>query len=82
MRLLVKVGGVDAMIVGYVAVEERVNAVVVMNGALSAVGLDQIQLENLPKPLRKKVKRRAKSAARVSEGLAVRAKNVMGTHLQ
>src|SRR5262249_14991599 len=82
MRLLVKVDGVDAMIVGYVSVEGRVNAVLVMNGALSAIDLELIQLPSVPKQLRKKTKHKARAAARVSNGLATRARVVMGDKLQ
>jgi hypothetical protein len=63
MRLLVTINGVDAMIVGYVSVDHVVNAVVVMNGTLCAVELEAVRLGRLPKPLRAKVKRRARKIA-------------------
>lgn len=64
MRLLAKVYGVDAMIIGYVAIERRVHAIVIMLGAATPVPLEDLKFENLPKPLRAKRRkqiRRAKS---------------------
>lgn len=80
MRLLVKVDGVDAMIVGYTAVEGRVNAIVVMNGALSAIDLELIQLDNVPKRLRKVTKRRMRMSG--ADRVAHRARVVTGDKLQ
>lgn len=57
VRLLVKVGASDAMIVGYVSHNDQIHAVVVMNGGLNAVHLDQIELGRMPKALRHKVRK-------------------------
>jgi hypothetical protein len=80
LRLLVKVDGVDAMIVGYVAVEARVHAIVVMNGALSAIDLELISFHDrsLPKSLQKRIRRHRKRDQKfdvqtTSEALAAKA---------
>lgn len=67
MRLLVTVDGADALIVGYVVVQNKVHAVVVTNGAICAVELAKIELGRLPKQLRAKVKRKARRTQIVTD---------------
>lgn len=70
MRLLVTVDGHDAMIVGYVVVANKVNAVIIIQGKLSACELSKVELGRLPKPLRAKVKKRARKHQVVSDAVA------------
>ena len=58
MRLLVKVSGIDAMIIGYCPSEGGGPlAIVVVDGGLQAVPLSEIELLRLPKPLRRSRRR-------------------------
>lgn len=67
MLLAVRVQGLNAAIVGY-APDGRgaVKAIVVMDGMLHAVALDQLELLNLPKKLRKRSTNDASQHERVN----------------
>lgn len=63
MLLLCKIHGRPAAIVGYGPGEKgQPRAIVVMDGGLKAIRLDEVELPKLPKALRRKLKRRQEQA--------------------
>ena len=59
MRLFVKVNNQDTVIVGYgPGIAGQPKAIVILDGALHAVELKDVELQRLPKPLRRKHRRR------------------------